>query len=438
MALDDETRQRILAEQREANRRALELIAKEHPLTVVPFKQPRPNGPELPPLEAYAEEVSRETNRTGANGPEEYGIEPVQQPDILQWRDLMDREPPPRQWFIEHWLTPGATLLAGKGGSGKSLVAQTLLTALAVGQNYLAPIAEPKRVLMWACEDDHDEIWRRQIAIAQYFSTTFEGLDNLNIEPRVGLDNALMVTMNGSPARTALLEHLREQVNDLAIDVLTIDNVRQTFAANENSGHDPTSFVNALLGLVTDRPFSVLLLHHTSKATGSEFAGNMAWENAVRARWYLGPTLPDQPAPEEGNEPDPALRYLCRRKSNYSATDYLKLLYEGGVFKPQQEPGALTQRYSAARQAEEAQQAVLFAVRKAGETGSRLVRGYTSPCYFVKFMRELKIGHEIPKPALERALTELMAAGRVREDVVSRYANGNGAIGLVIAESITN
>src|SRR5438128_1511526 len=84
----------------------------------------------------------------------------------LDWRTLADGEPPERDWAIAHWLGMAyVTLLAGLGGIGKTLLAQMLESAIALGRPFIDVIAQPRTVLAWWTEDDHDEIWRRQVAI---------------------------------------------------------------------------------------------------------------------------------------------------------------------------------------------------------------------------------------------------------------------------------
>lgn len=433
MALSEADRARISADQRAANLRAISdpdmaAVSRER-ISRMAAEDRRlaaalPSSvPPTPPAEAYEEpDVSRETNET----PQE--PEPV----YVNWFGLMGQVPPERHWFVDGWLTTGPSLLAGKGGVGKSLLAQTLATALVLGRDYVQAIEEDHRVLLWACEDDQNELWRRQLAICDHFGVNFGPLGHLMVEPRLGLENTLCSTVYGAATLTPLVQRLREQVNDLQTDVLFLDNVGQCFGANENSRHDVTLFVNALAGLVTDRPFSVIILAHPARSAGSEYAGSAAWENAVRTRWYMGHSLPDQPEPREGGETDPALRFLCKRKSNYSTSDYVRMFYEGGVFKIQ--PPEADHDGTTLGEREACQQAVLFAVRKAADVGSRVIKARNSPSALLTWMRNLNIGQEFSDKAIMRAVDQLFADGRITEKTVGRYGNRRGATGLVIAD----
>src|SRR5262245_22752929 len=168
----------------------------------------------------------------------------------IDWTLLAGRQPPARTWWIQDWLSPAPTLCSGGGGIGKSLLWQTIGTALATGREFLGATVAPLRVLIWACEDDENEIWRRQVAICQHLGVTLSGLGGLSIVPRLGADNTLLDLSFGKPTFTPAFVMLREQVNDLAIDVLVLDNVGQTFGGNESDRHQVTVFVNGIQGIV--------------------------------------------------------------------------------------------------------------------------------------------------------------------------------------------
>lgn len=133
-----------------------------------------PPDDEDPPVEAYVDEpTARGLKRDNGAAPTD------REPDVaeesggetrpLDWRALDGRTPPLRSWAIEYWLAMGhVTLMAGEGGSGKTGVAQALGSCLALRREYLDWVPTERRVIMWACEDDTDELWRRQVAIAKW------------------------------------------------------------------------------------------------------------------------------------------------------------------------------------------------------------------------------------------------------------------------------
>jgi len=148
----------------------------------------------------------------------------------MDWRALCG-DPPPRSWWIQNWLGPTPTICAGGGGVGKTKIAQAVGSSLATCKPYLeCSNSSPLRVLMWFCEDHEDEIWRTQAAINSHLGITMDDLEgHLFAVPRLGLDNTLMGIEYGQPVFTPVFEELREQVNDLAADVLVLDNIAQVY-----------------------------------------------------------------------------------------------------------------------------------------------------------------------------------------------------------------
>ena len=359
---------------------------------------------------------------------------PVPERHPMQWVELATKTPPIRTWRIDHWLSQGVTLLSGSGGIGKTLVAQQIVTALALGKRYVDNVPAPCKVLMWACEDDHDELWRRQIALCRYFGIPLEELDGkLVIEPRLGRENALFAVSQGLPMWTNLRDELAEQVEDYQAEILVLDNIGQLFAGSENDRHHVTAFVNGLSGLARDRNLSVILLGHPAKAAGSEFSGSTAWENAVRMRWYMGTKLPDEKGGDDSEDEEPTVRYLAKRKTNYSVKDYRKLIYTDGAFRVDAGPGEFTQRYGFPARQDGADACVLNAISRLSEAGIRTTDSRTSPDYLVKRMRAMNLTSDYTPRELQDALGRLRLAGQVVEVVVGRYSNREPKMGLSLS-----
>lgn len=356
---------------------------------------------------------------------------PVSPRKPMDWAKLATQTPPIRTWSVSNWLTDGPTLFAGAGGIGKTLVAQTLATALAARTRYLDDIEKHHIVLFWACEDDHDELWRRQVQICAYLGVRMEDLaDRLILEPRFGLDNTLYATTFGTPQWTPLKDELRSQLNDYAASVLFLDNIGQTFGAEENKRHHVTSFINGISGLVADYPFSPVIMGHPAKAADSEFAGNAAWENAVRMRWFMGQKLPDQQI-EEGEQLDPKVRYISKRKTNYSVKDYRKLIYSNGVFAPEDAPPGSFQMRFGNRDAD-AQACVVEGLRKLVARQIRTTHAKNTSDYLPKVMRTSGLAADFAPSELDEALAKLRLAGKIVEGVVGKYDNRTRKTGLVL------
>lgn len=350
----------------------------------------------------------------------------------LDWIDLAGKEPPDRRWAVKGWLGFGhVTLLVGSGGIGKTLIAQQMASCLALGKPFIGDIDEPRRCLMWACEDDHDELWRRQVNIARWCNAGLDAFaDRLVIVPRHGMNNALVSTEFGKITYSPLLAELEEQASDLDAEVVILDNVGQLYGAGENDRHAVTAFLNALCGALPGR--ALLLLAHPSRSSGSEFSGSSAWENVARTRLYLGASLPGE-KPDPDAEPQDNVRYLARRKANYSQKDWRRLTYADGALTPDDatpETGLI-----ANIRAGNAEKAVLAAVAKLTSMGIGATDGTRSPNYLPKLMADYKMADGLNKRELAIAVRNMMVDGKLKRAELGRRANRTRQFGLVIEEA---
>ena len=353
-------------------------------------------------------------------------------PRTLDLRQLAGRKAPDRQWYVKDWLGDGPSLFAAGGGVGKTLLAQQAATAGALGLPFVSEIPRPFRSLIWACEDDADELWRRQEAVSRQFEIELDAPgDNLIIQSRRGVDSTLMTVAHGELKRTPAFTELRDQVNDLGVEVLWLDNVAHLFGGDENVRGQVTGFINAMAGLVTGRPFAVVLLAHTSRGYGSEFAGSAAWENAVRMRWYLGNKLPDE-RQDADDEQGSDVRFLCKRKANYSSKDYVRFSMRDGVLVPDGlamgEGGAVASRLDERR----AEEIVVAGFRSLQGIGIQPTDGKSSPDYLPRQMAEKGLGKGFSQQELARAMNRLMGRQAFTRGVVGQYGNRNPKMGLVL------
>ncbi len=348
--------------------------------------------------------------------------------DAINWEMLSDQTPPARKWLTlpslgidVGWLGLGfLTLLVGLGGIGKTLLAQMIASHLALGRI---------STLMWGCEDEHDEFWRRQIPIARSLNVGLGAFaENLHIFPRHGLDNAMYVQESGKLLWTPRIEELREQANDLDAQVIILDNAAQLFGANENDRHAVTSFLNGLSGALPGR--AILLLAHPARAAGSEFAGSGAWENTCRNRWYLGTSLPGERADE--SESDVNARYLSRRKSNYSAKDWRRFTYTDGVLVPDavETSGGMV----GFLRDKKAERVVIDAARQLRDKGIRSTDGNTSPDFLPKKILEYKLSEGCNKSELADAMRAAILEGKLIRGQVGQYANRLPMMGLIVGD----
>jgi len=239
--------------------------------------------------------------------------------------------PPKRQWLIDGWLPRGyVTALYGDGGVGKSLLAQQLVTALSIGREFLGGKTEPCRVYALMCEDDENELWRRQVDINKHYNIDMSMLGNIRLVSRVGANNLLMTFANSDTGQlTEFFNKLEQDIAEYRPDLVILDTAADMFGGNENNRPQVRQFIqSACAKIARNTGGAVLLCAHPSesgiqKGTGS--GGSTAWNNTVRSRWYLK-------RPEAGQLTEDH-RILLKVKSNYSRIGTEECLkWENGAF----------------------------------------------------------------------------------------------------------
>ena len=353
----------------------------------------------------------------------------------LDWRVLADGEPPERDWAIKGWLGMAhVTLLAGIGGIGKTLMGQMIGSALTIGRTFISEIPQPRPVLMWAAEDDHDELWRRQHAIATHFGTSLQHFaGKFIVESYADRDCTVMdLDIGGRLVETPMLEELREQIRDYAAEVVILDNAARLFGGKESDRNQVTRFVAALNGVASGA--AVLLLAHPGRAIGSEFSGSSAWENSARARMFLTDRQPDEP-PSENEEPTSDVRYLAKRKTNYSIRDICTFRYEGGVLVAREPIGGGTFAYLDERRED---RIVMEAFAKlTNGLNQQPTDGSSSPNYLPTLIQRFSLSDGCSKRNLDKAMRRLMKDGKLQREEIGRYGNRNPRYGLILGPNAT-
>ena len=359
--------------------------------------------------------------------------QPAAQPALARrapiiWDELVGREPPAREWVIPYWVPAGhTTLLAGRGGVGKTLIAQHVASALALGHEYLEPI-EPRRVLMWAGEDDEAELWRRQAEISSWMQQPLSALsERFFLHSYAGFDITLLAPIYGELAPTPMLAELREQVRDYRAQVVILDNVARLYGGNENDRHAVTTFCALVQGACS--PAAVILLGHPAKAQGSEYSGSTAWEGAVRARLYLGDRPPGQDPSDEDAPVDATVRYLSRRKSNYSALDLRRFRMVGGVLIPD---SAEPMRH-AHPSGNLAKDVVRRAVSRLAERELFGTNSTASPNYLPKLAKQYGLLESLDQRTFTATVRKMIMDRDLLSQEVGKNSNRTPKMGLVLA-----
>jgi len=232
--------------------------------------------------------------------------------DPAAWQNV---PAPRRSWSLDEWIPARqATYLTGAGSAGKSLLAQQLCTCVALGLPFLGVKTTQSVAVYLTCEDDADELHRRQEGICAALGVTMAQLSGkLHLVSLVGaIGNELaLFDQSGKMQTTPAWATLRASVLNVSAGFVALDNVAHLFGGNENIRHEVAGFCGLLNSLAADADASVLFVGHPNKA-GDDYSGSTAWSNQVRSRLFL-----ERPR-SEGGYVDPDERVLKRPKANYA------------------------------------------------------------------------------------------------------------------------
>lgn len=195
-------------------------------------------------------------------------------------------EPPPVPWLVEPLVVRGAlTILVGKPGEGKSLLAMTLAAGVAAGIDQAGLKCQRGPVAIIDAENGEHEIHRRVRAL---------GLPEENVE---------LYEAEGFDLRTDWAE--LEGVLERKPALLVLDSFRSLWGGDENDTRDGAAVVDRLRNAVRAHGIGAVLVHHTAKNNGV-YRGS----SAIAASTELGFVL----ARAEG-DPDRTRRFLDCWKS---------------------------------------------------------------------------------------------------------------------------
>lgn len=340
---------------------------------------------------------------------------------------------PARRWLIKGWMPWGqVTVLYGPGGDGKTLLAQHLMSSVATGLPWLGMSVERVPALGLFCEDDDDELHRRQADINRHLGIDFDNLRDLRWISRVGEDNAIMRFKSGGGAGTpqAILSQLRAAALAVQARFLVIDGASHTFAGNEIIRGQVTEYISSLRTLAQEIDGCVLLLAHPSAAgmaSGRGDGGSTGWSNAVRSRWYLS-----RPKTATGAPADPDARVLQNMKSNYSAlADDINMVWRDGVFVLPEQIASRQGALAAVNKSNRCESAFIEALVRLGHQGIAVSAKRGGSAYAPKVLAKLPALAGWGRVDLEKAMFSALDRGAIMQ--VPHGRPSRGFMKLVVA-----
>ena len=203
---------------------------------------------------------------------------------------IADREVTEIEWVIDGVLSVGAPAgLFAAGGAGKGYFIQQMAACVATGKDFFGLKVKQGPTLSIYCEDDLDELHRRQKAICEVHDIDYKSLDDVHMVSRITEPNSFLITFDhsnvGTP--TEFFHRLEAEIARIRPVLVTFDTSGDAFAGNENDKAQVNQLLKGLIGALSVKyQCSFVLTGHTPKSN-SQFAGHMAWENSVRHRVFI-------------------------------------------------------------------------------------------------------------------------------------------------------
>jgi hypothetical protein len=338
-------------------------------------------------------------------GFEDVGAEPPSDvrtaPTESGYTDLSDIDvnpAPDREWLIPGWIAKGVLhMLFARGGVGKSLLSQQLATAIANGADWLGIQATKGTVLGFYCEEDPDELRRRQRAIYRHYKLPSSvGATGMHLQARLGYNNVLVHFDQSRKAKLSdLYHHIAAEIARIQPSLVVLDNVAQMFGGDENNRGMVTQFTNAVSNWARSSAAAVILLGHTSKADAG-FSGSTAWENVARVRMVLTPQ-------EDGTS------LLELVKSNISPRAELDVVYSDGVMLK------FDRRRDTSKVSEQARIDLAKALMRFTEEKQAATSNPRVDSYIVKMVAARGLSR-IPEKVLKSTLAAMIGRGEILAD----------------------
>lgn len=358
---------------------------------------------------------------------------------VIDPRDWQDLPAPTREWEVPSLIPKNeVTLLYGDGGVGKTLAIHQYATAAATGRRWLGQEVRAARTILFLCEDDPDELHRRQDDINRALGVDCRDLGALRMIPRAGEDNFLAEfdRQTGRMKLTDVWRALRAEALAFGATVIVLDTLADIFSGIDFDRAQVSAFVKGCLRrLAREVGCTVIALGHPSqagKSSGDGSSGSTAWNNACRSRLYLRRPEPRKGAPASMSTDT---RILESKKSNYGpAGSSITMRWARGAFEVVMAsgvPGASVFADGAVPQlADRAEAAIVQGIEAL--PGERLKVGRTSPYSAVRRLCELEAERfsDFPADELQAALDRLVARGAVVEHPIGQDNSRRQTFGL--------
>lgn len=260
-------------------------------------------------------------------------IDGARSPDeahLQNWVDIADVDPaeiPLTPWLIENLLLYRAlTLVAGKGGAGKSLLMWTIAIMVAAGVGY-GPWQAPerrRRVLVLSAEDDVDEIRRRVVVACQIMGLSLRDIAGwFYVRGAAGSIHLVKRSGDGVIAPTPLWKEVRWMVRNHDIGLVIIDPaIKASTGFNESDNSDMEAVQLRIRDVTKGADCALLMADHARKGDGGgrdSTRGASAKVDDARVACELRPLTESEYKELKTQRPKDSLVLFRSFKINYGA-----------------------------------------------------------------------------------------------------------------------
>lgn len=233
---------------------------------------------------------------------------PILSPIKLRYPSEIEGPPPPPIWICDGMLLAGTVcLMTGASKTGKSLATQQLLTAIALGREWMGRSTVQTRALAMFCEDRPDQLDRRQLAIAEHYEIHTSQLEmELAWDAREDRDSVLWETEFGKGRPTEFWHQLfggrsgqRGIIAEDGYRVILLDTAAAMFRINHNDTGQVNAAMRALVREAVRLDIVIIVNAHPSKSGPTGYGGSAQWIAASRFGFNLARPRPPEGVDEE-------------------------------------------------------------------------------------------------------------------------------------------
>jgi len=217
---------------------------------------------------------------------------------------LSQTPPAKRSYVFADTVTPGTyNVLAGSGGTLKTMLMMISAASMAVGQNFGEVQISQGASMLFLGEEDHAEISRRLSATCNHYGFDPAVVSRLvKAFPAAGVDLRLTREMNGSIDASALVENVISLAKQHAqacgdpVRLIVFDHARLVMDGNPDDAANVTQLTRVLAQIAIQTSAAVFLLAHSPKTvlrqqakemSIADVAGSSAFSDNARAGFIM-------------------------------------------------------------------------------------------------------------------------------------------------------